>query len=117
MITDSHCHLDYPILYDKLDDIVERAKKNNVNNLLTICTTLESFDKIKFIINKYKNIYGTFGIHPHESSKYPEVNSDFIYKIKKLLELEKLGLIFIIITVTKKFKQKVFLSTFMPHQN
>ena len=56
MITDSHCHLDYPNLYDKLDDIVERAKKNNVNNLLTNCTTLESLDKIKFIINKYKNI-------------------------------------------------------------
>ena len=113
MITDSHCHLDYPNLYDKLDDIVERAKKNNVNNLLTICTTLESFDKIKFIINKYKNIYGTFGIHPHESSKYPQVNSDFIYKIKnqnkKVIGIGETGLDFYYNYSDKKAQTKSFL--------
>jgi len=63
MISDSHCHLDYPKLYDQLDDIVKRAEYNQVKYLLTICTTLESFERIKLIITKYKNIYGTFGIH------------------------------------------------------
>ena len=57
MITDSHCHLDYPKLYDQLDDIVKRAEYNQVKYLLTICTTLESFERIKLIITKYKNIY------------------------------------------------------------
>ena len=56
MITDSHCHLDYPKLYDQLDDIVKRAEYNQVKYLLTICTTLKSFERIKLIITKYKNI-------------------------------------------------------------
>ena len=49
MITDSHCHLDYPNLYNQLDDVVRRAEYNQVKYLLTICTTLESFKKIKLI--------------------------------------------------------------------
>ena len=51
--------------------------------MLTICTTLESFEKIKLIIKKYKNIYGTFGIHPHESDKHKNVDLQFILNVKK----------------------------------
>ena len=47
MITDSHCHLDYSILYENLENVINRATKNNVKLLLTICTTLESYNKIK----------------------------------------------------------------------
>ena len=82
MIIDSHCHLDYPVLYDDLDKVVSRALSNNVKLLLSICTTLESFEKIKKIVKKYENIYGTFGIHPHESKKYTNVNSKYILNIK-----------------------------------
>jgi len=83
MITDSHCHLDYPFLYNQLDDVVKRAEHNHIKRLLTICTTLKSFEKIKLIIKKYKNIYGTFGIHPHETKKNTQVDSEFILNIKK----------------------------------
>jgi len=83
MIIDSHCHLDYSHLYDQLDDVIQRAKFNKVEKLLTICTTLESFDKIKLIIEKYSNVYGTFGIHPHETEKFANVDSKFISNLKK----------------------------------
>ena len=83
MLTDSHCHLDYPNLYNQLDDVVKRAEYNQIKYLLTICTTLKSFERIKLIIVKYKNIYGTFGIHPHESEKHPQINSKFILNTKK----------------------------------
>ena len=56
MIVDSHCHLDYENLYIQLDDVVKRAEECNVKCLLTICTTLESFEKIKIIVSKHKNI-------------------------------------------------------------
>ena len=83
MIADSHCHLDYSNLYDQLDKVVKRAQKKHIKYLLTICTTLESFKRIKIIIKKYKNIYGTFGIHPHESKKYLNVDKQFIIDLKK----------------------------------
>ena len=83
MIIDSHCHLDYPGIYEQLDKVIQRASSNKVTHLLTICTTLDSFEKIKLIINKYKNVYGTFGIHPHEAKNFTEVDSKYISEIKK----------------------------------
>ena len=37
MIADSHCHLDYLNLYERLDDVVKRAQYNQVKYLLSIC--------------------------------------------------------------------------------
>ena len=64
---DSHCHLDHEPLHENLSDVVFRAKEIGITKLLTICTTLESFENIKAIVKKDKMIYGTYGIHPHET--------------------------------------------------
>ena len=112
MIIDSHCHLDYSYLYDKLDDVVKRAEHNQVKYLLTICTTLESFRKIKLIVDKYKNIYGTFGIHPHETKKYTNIDSKFILDLKnqfkKIIGIGETGLDFYYNHSDKKIQKKSF---------
>ena len=112
MIADSHCHLDNPNLYDQLDDVVKRANHNNVKYLLTICTTLESFERIKIITEKYRNIYGTFGIHPHESEKYQQVDSNFISNLKKkyskIIGIGETGLDFFYNHSDKKTQKKSF---------
>ena len=98
MIADSHCHLDNSYIYNQLDDVVKRAHTNQIKYLLTICTTLESFEKIKLIINKYTNVYGTFGIHPHETDKNKHVDLKFILnekkKNKKIIGIGETGLDF-----------------------
>ena len=113
MIADSHCHLDYPNLYNQLDEVVKRANHNNVKYLLTICTTLESFERIKIITEKYKNIYGTFGIHPHEAEKYQQVDSKFILNIKKryrkIVGIGETGLDFYYNHSDKKIQKKSFI--------
>jgi len=112
MIIDSHCHLDYPVLNNQLDEVVKRAKLNKVKILLTICTTLESFEKIKLIINKYENIYGTFGIHPHETDKNTNINSDYIVDLKKnntkIIGIGETGLDFFYNHSDKKTQKKLF---------
>ena len=97
MIIDSHCHLDFPGLYEKLDDVVKRADENMVKLLLTICTTKKSFEKIKLIIKKYENIYGTFGIHPHETEHNKNVNFDSLAShenLKEGISLSKINILF-----------------------
>tara|TARA_B100000073_G_scaffold295977_1_gene260471 strand:+ start:522 stop:1280 length:759 start_codon:yes stop_codon:yes gene_type:complete len=74
---DSHCHLDHEPLLSNLDDIIKRSKSVGIKKILTICTTLNSFEKIKEIIKKDEIIYGTYGIHPHET-KDNIVNSELI---------------------------------------
>ena len=113
MIIDSHCHLDYPHLYNQLDDVIKRAESNNIKKLLTICTTLESFDKIKLIIEKYNLIYGTFGIHPHETEKHKKVDSKFIMNVKKnntkVIGVGETGLDYYYNHSDKKIQKKSFI--------
>ena len=117
MIVDSHCHLDYPELFNQLPEVIKRAEINKISYLLTICTTLESFEKIKFIINKYKNIYGTFGIHPHETEKFENVDKKFILNIlnnnKKVIGIGETGLDYYY-NHSEKVKQK---KSFIHHIN
>ena len=65
---DSHCHLDHEPLYENLSDVISRSKNVGITKLLTICTTFESFENIKTIVKKDQMIYGTYGIHPHETA-------------------------------------------------
>ena len=65
---DSHCHLDQEPLFKNLHDVITRSKQSGVEKILTICTTINSFDNILEIIKYDPSIYGTFGIHPHETS-------------------------------------------------
>ena len=113
MIVDSHCHLDYPELYEQLDSVISRADANLVKFLLTICTTLDSFVKVKEIINKYKNIYGTFGIHPHETKLHTNIDTDFIKKElinnKKLIGIGETGLDYYYNHSDKTIQKKSFI--------
>jgi len=74
---DSHCHLDHEPLLSDLPNVIKRSKDVGIEKLLTISTSLESFERIKKIINFDDMIYGTIGIHPHESGK-EQITSDFI---------------------------------------
>ena len=94
---DSHCHLDHEPLLSDLDNIIQRAKNIGIEKLLTISTSLESFSRVKEIVNKDEIIYGTIGIHPHESKK-DIVDTKFIVKNlkenKKIIGIGETGLDF-----------------------
>ena len=94
---DSHCHLDHELLFENIDDILKRSKDVGIEKLLTICTTLKSFDKIKHLIKKDRMIYGTYGIHPHEA-KNDKVTFDLIIheiqQNKKIIGIGETGLDF-----------------------
>jgi len=98
MIIDSHCHLEYEPMGLNLNEVVKRALKNDVKYLLSISTTNESYERILEIIKKYKNIYGTYGIHPHETKNYKNLNVKEILKklslSKKIIGIGETGLDF-----------------------
>ena len=94
---DSHCHLDHEPLFSNLDNVIKRSKKNGISKILTICTTIDSFTKIKEIVKKDEIIYGTYGIHPHETNNN-KVDSNLIVKEvndnKKIIGVGETGLDF-----------------------
>ena len=81
---DSHCHLDHEPLINDLPNVIQRSKNIGIEKILTICTTLKSFEKIKEIVKKDDIIYGTYGIHPHEAKNHQSIKSEDIIKKTKL---------------------------------
>jgi TatD DNase family protein len=65
---DSHCHLDHEPLLSDLSNVLVRSKKVGIEKLLTISTSFESFSRVKELVKKDEMIFGTIGIHPHETS-------------------------------------------------
>ena len=94
---DSHCHLDHEPLFDNLDEILIRSKEAGIEKLLTICTTIKSFEKIKYLVDRDNMIFGTFGIHPHEA-KNDKITTDLIVdqirNNKKIIGIGETGLDF-----------------------
>ena len=94
---DSHCHLDHEHLIANLDQVIANSKKVGLEKLLTICTTLQSYEKITNIVKKDPMIFGTFGIHPHETKNNDISKDEIITKINlnnKIIGVGETGLDF-----------------------
>ena len=94
---DSHCHLDHEPLLSDLANVIKRSKDIGIKKLLTISTSNESFNRILKLINEDEMIYGTIGIHPHETINN-KISSDFIVesfnKNPKIIGIGETGLDF-----------------------
>ena len=98
MIIDSHCHLTYEPMSKALNETINRASRDGVKYILTISTEDKSFDKILKIVDEYKSVFGTYGIHPHEAKSHQNIKSDdIICKVnqnKKIIGIGETGLDF-----------------------
>ena len=94
---DSHCHLDREPLLSNLSQVLTRAKDVGLEKLLTICTTSTNYNNILNITSKHQMIYGTFGIHPHETKNYFVEKDEIIKKVNmssKIIGVGETGLDF-----------------------
>jgi len=94
---DSHCHLDHEPMFSDLKNVIIRSKENGLEKILSICTTNDSFKKIIEIIKFDPIIYGTFGIHPHETDFDKTTRKEIIKNVnshEKIIAIGESGLDF-----------------------
>ena len=94
---DSHCHLDHEPMFSDLKNVIIRSKENGLEKILSICTTNVSFKKIIEIIKFDPIIYGTFGIHPHETDFDKTTREEIIKNVnshEKIIAIGESGLDF-----------------------
>ena len=74
---DTHCHLDYPGVFEQLDDVLQRAREAGVTRMTTIgagSTPGSAENAIRIARQHPDRIRATVGIHPHEARQVtPEV--------------------------------------------
>ena len=68
-LIDTHAHLDFPELYNRLDEVLKNALENGIKRIVTISTNLNKINKIIKISESYKEVFYTVGVHPNEVLK------------------------------------------------
>lgn len=75
MYVDSHCHLSFPELAARIDEIRAEMASASVDRALCICTTLEEFDQVHALALQYDNFWCSVGVHPdNEGVREPSVD-------------------------------------------
>lgn len=74
MLVDSHCHLDFDVFDEDRQETIQRARDAGVATMVTICTHVTRFDRIRAIAEADANIWCTVGIHPHQAEEEPIVS-------------------------------------------
>jgi TatD DNase family protein len=64
MLVDSHCHLDFPELADRLPDVMKRMAEAGVGAALCPGVTLERFPAVLAIVRRYPTLFAAVGVHP-----------------------------------------------------
>ncbi|MGD8565801.1 MAG: TatD family hydrolase [Candidatus Bathyarchaeota archaeon] len=86
MLIDTHAHLQWNSFHKDLDQIIDRAEKVNVRNIVNIGFDLNGSRKGIELGKKHKGLYATVGIHPHNAKT---LNSETLNKLRKLSEKPK----------------------------
>ncbi len=75
MFVDSHCHLDFPGLADRLPEVLDNMRSHRVTHALCISVELDDFPKVLAVAESASNLYASVGTHPdYESTREPSVN-------------------------------------------
>jgi TatD DNase family protein len=64
MFVDSHCHLSFPELHERVPQILADMRAQQVGGALCICTTLEEFDTVHALAMAHDNLWASVGVHP-----------------------------------------------------
>ncbi|MDO6964102.1 TatD family hydrolase [Rhizobium alvei] len=86
MLIDTHCHLDFPDFEPERDEIVKRAIDAGVRQMITICTRVRKFDRIRAVAEAYPEVFCSVGTHPNSAHEEPDIETE---ELVKLAEYEK----------------------------
>jgi TatD DNase family protein len=94
MYIDSHCHINFPELNQKIDEVVMNMENNSITHALCVSVTLDKINEILDLTKKYSNIYASVGVHPdYEDIQEPDIDILFKYsKDKKIVAIGETGL-------------------------
>lgn len=94
MYTDTHCHI-FEENYSVIDLILKNLEKNHIKRIIINGYDQKTNKEVLYLVNKYKNVYGSLGIHPNSIEDYNKKSLDFIAKNinhPKIIAVGEIGL-------------------------
>lgn len=74
MFVDSHCHINFEGLAERLPQVLENMLAHEVTHALCVSVDFETLPSVLAVASAYENVYASVGVHPdHEDAKEPSV--------------------------------------------
>ena len=64
MYIDSHCHINFPELAEKLPEVLATMADNQVTHALCVSVDLPDFPQVLALAEQYPHVYASVGVHP-----------------------------------------------------
>jgi len=78
---DSHCHLDFEGMEEKLPDVLARAESAGVGLMVSISSRVRSFGNLRRIADENSNVFCTVGTHPHNAHEELDVTVEELVRL------------------------------------
>jgi len=86
MLIDTHCHLDFKDFDNDRDEVLARARKEGVNLIINVGSSVEGTRRSVELAQRYDFIYAAIGIHPHDADI---VSDDWLDEFRGYCDKEK----------------------------
>ncbi|TCK43500.1 TatD DNase family protein [Paraburkholderia sp. BL8N3] len=74
MFVDSHCHINFEGLAERMPDVLAKMREHQVTHALCVSVDFETLPSVLALAEAHENIYASVGVHPdHEDAKEPSV--------------------------------------------
>jgi len=85
MYIDSHCHINFPELHERMDAVLSSMQDHKVSHALCVSVTLDKFPDILALANQKKHIFASVGVHPD----YENITEPTVEQLVELSRHEK----------------------------
>lgn len=111
-LIDTHCHITSDVLYERIEEVMQNAKENQVDRLLVVCISFKDYERGLKLQEKYSNIDLALGFHPSDLYDFNEDDYKRLEEIiasNKIVALGEIGLDYHWDTVTKEDQRNGFI--------
>lgn len=94
MLVDSHCHLDFPELAGRIDQVLDSMRDAGVGAALCIGVSLEKLPDVLSLAEQHMYLFASVGVHPeHQECTEPDVAALVRYaQHKRVIGIGETGL-------------------------
>ena len=90
-LIDTHAHLTATGLVDRLDEVLENARKSHVAHIITIAADADDSQRCVELAREHAIVSASAGIHPHEAGKFSSGDADRVAALADEPEVVAIG--------------------------
>lgn len=80
ILTDTHCHLDFPDFAEEIEAVIARAEAVGVKRMITISTRVKKIATYRALAERFSNVWFSAGTHPHNAAEEMDITLDDILR-------------------------------------